>query len=108
MECITNLEDFKSTVVADRDVFIKVSSSTCAPCKMMEPVFKKLAEEHESFSKVFIEVEVDTCDGDLQQHMKSLGIRDLPTFLKYSNKELELNFKGAMFTNALTKSFKLI
>ena len=108
MKTVTTLDDFLKHVKSGRDTFVKISTTTCGPCKMMLPIFTKLAEENEHFGKVFVEVSLDAVDKTFQDFLqKDLGIRQVPTFLVYNQGNLSINFTGAVPASKLKEKLKL-
>ena len=108
MLSIKDLDTFLKTIKAGRTTYLKVSTTTCGPCKMMEPVFKTLADKNENFDKVFAEVQLDVADNELSEYVsKTLGVRNVPTFLVYNRGELEINFSGAVPPSKLVSVLKL-
>ena len=69
--------DFETKVLgSDVPVVVDFWAEWCGPCKMMAPVFEKLAAEYED--KVgFAKVDVD----ENQQYVAKYGIRGIPTLL---------------------------
>ena len=69
--------DFETKVLgSDVPVVVDFWAEWCGPCKMMAPVFEKLAAEYED--KVgFAKVDVD----ENQEYAAKYGIRGIPTLL---------------------------
>lgn len=61
-------------------VIVKMSADWCGACKLAKEPFKKLAQKFGD-DAVFVEIDVDTQDGDLQKEIKAVGIRGVPTFM---------------------------
>ncbi|TIA95943.1 hypothetical protein E3P96_03731 [Wallemia ichthyophaga] len=61
----------------------------CAPCKLVAPVFKKLAESTPGVQ--FASFDVDEA-GDIAEH---LSIRSMPTFYLFKDGEKKDSFSGA-------------
>jgi len=68
----------------DKLVVLDISTKTCGPCKMVYPHFVQLSKDNEDivFLKLFGEVTQDTRD-----LMKSWGVRQVPQFHFWRNKE---------------------
>lgn len=89
---LTTLEEFEKAI-QDEQAFIKVSTTTCAPCKMMNPLFDKIAEEADG---TFYSVEVDTADANLSEYAKdTLSITTVPTFFRFSKGVPDKRVSGA-------------
>ena len=63
-------------------VLIDFWAEWCGPCKMMAPVFEKLAEEYDG-KLTFAKVDVDSNQKSAGQY----GIRGIPTLLVFSGGE---------------------
>jgi len=60
---------------------VDMNATWCGPCKMMKPIFHKLAEE---FTDVyFLDVDVDKCRGEATK----AGVSSIPAFLLFKGKE---------------------
>lgn len=71
-------------------VFVKFSSPTCGPCRMMEPVMKQAAEKWADVK--FGEVNVAR-DAALAHRY---GIMAVPTLIVFKNGEIQGQFTGYM------------
>ena len=80
---INTLEEFEKAI-QDEQSFIKVSTTTCAPCKMMSPLFEKVSDESEEGS--FYSVEVDTVTPELAKYAQDvLNISTVPGINNVNN-----------------------
>lgn len=68
--------------------FIKFSSSSCAPCQAMKPVFKAFEVENPSISVYEVDINKHP---DLAGHF---GIRSVPTTLVCEKREILYTFNG--------------
>ena len=83
---INTLEEFEKAI-QDEQAFIKVSTTTCAPCKMMSPLFEKVSDESE---------EVDTVTPELAKYAQDvLNISTVPVFFKYASGTQDKRVSGA-------------
>lgn len=79
---IQSVDQFQSDVVKNTNKsIVKISTSTCAPCKALAPLFNKISEETENVSFFSLTPESD----DLQTLAKELNITTVPTMLVYEN-----------------------
>lgn len=65
-------------------------SDGCGPCRMMAPVFKKLAKEHEG-KAVFVKVDTN----QVHQLSSRYSVRSIPTFISFHNGKKYNEFSGA-------------
>ena len=90
---ITTVEEFEKAI-QDEQAFIKVSTTTCAPCKMMSPLFVKVAEEAQQGT--FYSIEVDSASPELSTYaQQTLNISAVPVFFKYSSGNQVVRLAGA-------------
>ncbi|XP_033890742.2 thioredoxin-like isoform X1 [Acipenser ruthenus] len=70
-------------------VIVDFTATWCGPCKMISPVFEKLAEEHKDV--VFLKVDVD----DAQDVAEMCKVSSMPTFQFFKNGQKVEEFSGA-------------
>lgn len=64
-------------------IILKLGAPWCGPCRMMDPVFEKIAKENTS------DVQMYTMNVDLNKEASiALGIRSIPTVKVFSNGQL--------------------
>ena len=65
-------------------VIVEFHAAWCGPCRMLKPVFEKVASENTT------EVQMYTMDIDSnKEYAMSLGIRSIPTIKVFENKEVK-------------------
>jgi thioredoxin 1 len=69
--------ELKTRVGGDELVLVECWAPTCGACKVFDPVFERMAEEHPEH--VFLRLDI-TADEDAS---KSLGIEHTPTLMVY-------------------------
>uniref|UniRef100_A0A6V2AN00 Thioredoxin domain-containing protein n=1 Tax=Ditylum brightwellii TaxID=49249 RepID=A0A6V2AN00_9STRA len=72
-------------------VIVDFYSDGCGPCRMMAPIFKKLASEIGQDKAVFVKVDTNA----MYELSSRYGIRSLPTFLFFYNGQKVNEFSGA-------------
>lgn len=88
---IQSSDQFQTDIVQNTNKsIVKVSTSTCAPCKALAPLFKKLSDEVEEVSFFSLTPESD----ELQGLAKELNITTVPTILVYENGALTNTVRG--------------
>jgi len=73
----------------DKLVVVDFTATWCGPCKMISPVFHKMADENTDC--VFLQVDVDDCD----EVAAECQISSMPTFQFYKSKAKLGQFSGA-------------
>lgn len=91
---ITSVKQYEELVHALGTVVLKVSTSTCAPCKMMNPLFDKLSEEDFGFKPIFASITADESD-ELTNLAKQLNINAVPSFIVFKDGTNINQFAGA-------------
>lgn len=89
---ITSVEEFDKIIQEDKAI-IKVSTTTCGPCKMITPLFEALSKENQDSN--FYSYSPDTYP-ELAAHANSvLQVTGVPTFLIYEKGNQVSRFTGA-------------
>lgn len=67
----------------DKIAVVKFATTTCPPCKMLKPIFERLADESELENVVFIAA-------DANEHPQSshYGVASVPTLLFFKGEEV--------------------
>jgi thiol-disulfide isomerase/thioredoxin len=90
---------------------IKVSASYCAPCKVLEPIFNKIADELKSDKVSFKSVSDDHDYNEFEAISKKFGVRGVPTTLILDENDNVIdrvlgNLPEQMYRNFITKNLE--
>jgi thioredoxin len=85
-----------------KPLIIDVYSTSCGPCKMMEPIFKQLSSEHKDIQFVKI-----NCD-EQPELAKKYGVTQLPTLLFIKPGEDAVSLKSTGFTSKKDLDAKIV
>ena len=86
---ITSVE-LQEKINSGKKVIVEFWAEWCGPCKMMKPVFERVANQNKS------DVEMYTMNMDLNREVGvTLGIRSIPTIKVFENGEV-INTKVGM------------
>lgn len=91
IQTINTHEEFNEVVNSTGLRVVKVSTSTCAPCKMMAKIFSTLDEENLDINLYSLTPENND---EMIALVRELKIISVPTFLVYKDNELT-SFTGA-------------
>ncbi|CEH18705.1 thioredoxin [Ceraceosorus bombacis] len=80
VKVISSKSEFDELIKSDKPTIIDFWATWCGPCKMISPIFEKIAEATGE-SATFAKVDVDE-QGEIAQEV---GIRAMPTFLVFKN-----------------------
>jgi thioredoxin 1 len=79
---ITSVE-LQEKINSGKKVIVEFWAEWCGPCKMMKPIFERVASENTT------DVEMYTMNVDLNKEVgMSLGIRSIPTIKVFDNGEM--------------------
>jgi thioredoxin 1 len=83
---IKSYDEFKTLINGDKPIVIDFWATWCGPCRVISPIFEKLADSHPTLG--FYKVDVD----EQEQIAAEVGIRAMPTFAVFhkGNKVNEL------------------
>eukprot|EP01147_Barroeca_monosierra_P000851 gene851-4123_t len=98
VQYLETLESFDEAIASDSYVIIDFTASWCGPCRMIGPVFEKLAESHPNVKCFKVDVDNNSDAAAKAQ------IRAMPTFKVYKNGEVVKELTGAS-QDALEKIF---
>ena len=89
MKHIRNHKEFNDIISANEVVIIDFYTKWCGPCKVIAPFFEKLEKEfpHIAFVKCDCEDSEDLSD--------VLGVKSIPTFIKFVNGKKDTVVSGA-------------
>ncbi|MCM8771907.1 MAG: thioredoxin [Candidatus Omnitrophica bacterium] len=93
-----NKENFEEIIKNNENVIIDFWANWCMPCKIMIPVFEKLAEKYKN-KIVFAKVNVDE-NPEIAEKYKIMSI---PTFIFFKNGNKLQEIIGAMSENIFEK-----
>jgi thioredoxin 1 len=94
---ITNIKEWQKQVIdSEQPVFVDFWAEWCGPCRMVLPLFEKLAEEYEGKIK-FVKVNVD----DLPEIANKYNVFSIPTMILFKKGELVSQRQGAAPQEAL-------
>lgn len=98
---LTN-EDFKEILRTDKFVLVDYKAEWCAPCKLMAPWLKKLAEDKKE------KIILLTVDADKNKNfLREKGIESLPVLELYKNGKLIWKHEGEIKEQVLLEETKL-
>jgi thioredoxin 1 len=86
-----NKENFEEIIKNNEKVVVDFWASWCMPCKMVAPIFEKIAEKYKN-EIIFTKLNVDE-NPDIASEF---GIMSIPTFLVFKNGEVVGKIVGAM------------
>jgi len=67
----------------DKIAIVKFATTTCPPCKMLKPIFEKLAVDTDLNDVVFI-----AADANTHPQARDYGISSVPTILFFKGQEV--------------------
>ncbi len=76
---IIQINELNNEFKQQKYVFVYFTASWCGPCKMMKPIFERLADT-KSYQKVsFVKIDIDDGDDVAQKY----SIRSVPTLILF-------------------------
>ncbi|KAH8149172.1 uncharacterized protein LAJ45_06711 [Morchella importuna] len=92
IETLSSLSQLSTTLSKNVIVIIDFHATWCGPCKAIAPTFESLATKHAAPSKVAF----TKCDVDAAQEIAAqYGVRAMPTFLIFKNRQEVARIQGA-------------
>ncbi|THH11667.1 hypothetical protein EW145_g508 [Phellinidium pouzarii] len=93
LQICSNLQHFRGVLSSHRAVAAFFTSRTCAPCKIVEPVFESLASDKAAKGVAFVKIDLS---GQLGSDVASAyDVRATPTFLFFLDGQKVHELKGA-------------
>ncbi|KAA1081419.1 hypothetical protein PGT21_035395 [Puccinia graminis f. sp. tritici] len=92
---LRTLDEFHSAIgqgsEADSFAIVDFSATWCGPCKVISPIFEKLASEDQTGKVKYYKVDVD----EAREIASEAGISAMPTFIVYKKGSPVDSLKGA-------------
>lgn len=76
-------EKIQDFLQEDKIAIVKFATTTCPPCKMLKPIFEKLADKEELDNVVFI-----AADANDHPQAYQYGVSSVPTLLFFKGQEV--------------------
>ena len=94
--------EFENVVInSDKPVIVDFMANWCGPCKLVTPIFKKLADDFVDEVK-FVKVDTDIHEETVDKY----NIQGLPLFGIFINGEMVASHSGALSTEPLRDFIK--
>ncbi|KAG8690242.1 hypothetical protein FRC08_010591 [Ceratobasidium sp. 394] len=105
---INSLEEFRTIINSGKIIVVDFWAPWCGPCRLMSPVFEKLAKEEALNQGVeYYKVDIE----ERQDIAGELGVRSIPAFMTFQNGAKVEDILGArpdalvgLVANARTKA----
>ncbi|KAJ2923361.1 hypothetical protein H1R20_g13733, partial [Candolleomyces eurysporus] len=78
---IKNQDEFKTIINSGKPVVIDFWATWCGPCRVISPIFEKMAADPNHSGVEFYKVDVDK----QQEISQEVGIRAMPTFMLFKD-----------------------
>jgi thioredoxin 1 len=92
-------EELKQKIENGDKVLVDFYGTWCGPCKIMKPIFEKVANQLKTEGS---NVELYTMDIDInREYITELGLRSVPTIKGFSNGEEKLSEVGVKQMDAI-------
>ena len=90
---LTTIEEIE-TALKGNEAYIKVSTTSCGPCKMMNPLFDFISEKATHGN--FYAITADTVDPEVGRYVREkLNVNSVPVFFVYKNENQLSRVDGA-------------
>lgn len=83
---IKSKEEYLENTKGEGVMVIDFWASWCGPCKVMAPIYEKVAQDNSNQQLKFAKVEAD----ELPQMTNEFGVQGLPTFVVFKYKDGEI------------------
>lgn len=93
LQICSNMQHFRQLLASHKAVAAFFTSQTCPPCRVIEPVFERLAEEKASQGFAFVKIDLGGMMSG--QIASTYGVRATPTFLFFLDGQKLDEVKGA-------------
>lgn len=91
------VQELDAMIAAGKPVIIDLYGEWCSPCKMMAPIFERVAAANSERAE-FVKIDVDVRPELAQRY----GIMSVPSIIGISGGEIKHSSSGIMNENALT------
>ncbi|KAJ2924362.1 hypothetical protein H1R20_g12740, partial [Candolleomyces eurysporus] len=95
---IKSFDDFKRIISSGKPVVIDFWATWCGPCRLISPIFEKMAADSKHSGVEFYKVDVDK----QEEISREVGIRAMPTFIYFKDGEKKGDLLGANPTGLQT------
>ena len=93
--------DLQEKIKEGKKIIVKFGASWCGPCRVMNPIFEKVATENTT------DVELYSMDVDLNREVAmSLGIRNVPTVKIFNQGEVVETVIGVLNEDTIKNKIK--
>ena len=97
----TNSQELEQFISSGARIVVDAYAEWCAPCKMMKPIFEKVANQNTTETKMFtLDVEKNS------EFATKYGVRSIPTILVFENGNVISTRVGMQSENEIKKMLK--
>jgi thioredoxin 1 len=97
---VKNETDFNEQLKSNKLVLVDFYGTWCAPCKMINPIIKEIAETYDNLNICKIDVDENT------EIAAKYGVRSIPTLLIFKDGEIVKRQNGALPKSKIVDLFK--
>ncbi len=95
------MASFNEIINSDKPVLVDFYADWCAPCKMMAPILKQVADNMSNAVRV-IKVNVDKNSDAAMKY----GVRNIPTLILFQNGEIKWQGAGVLQADQIEQIVK--